>query len=642
MARRSLAAWVVRQFWFRAVLALLAGYVLLLPLGQIPAQQQRQALAATGRAHRVERLQIDVQSLQLGMVIQFAGIRGYVLSADPRFLSGYDTGRSMAGTGWSALSTDARGSELQGELPALQAAMDAWQTWAAVRREATDVSRAAAPPAALREGQPLFDRFQSAAERLDSLSASLAARYRAESDRLEREAVVVGTLSPIAGPAVLVVLGSVMLWLALRPLSRLARAANRLAGGLEPDIPYSGRRDQIGAISKALGAWQQGATAQRAIWLYSPVSMVEMGVDMQTRGANPATEAMYGWDFNDMLADSAQISTANVTHPDYRKATAKMYRRLMKGQSDVEQMEKLFVRKDGSTFWAKSIVVALRDGDGQSNGYVGMVEDITERKEKLLRAAQVQRDLLPDSTPDLPGYELTGLCRPTEDVGGDFFDWYQQDPGTLTLTVADVMGKGMPAAILMATMRIALRSSGWAPSAEEAVRSVADSTQQDLEKTETFMTLFHARLDLESGQLTYVDAGHSLAVVVNETGGTWLRSASMPIGVMPGTKHPEASVTLQPGDTLVVFSDGVLDLHPELEEDVVGAARRLMKGAESVQEMAERIATNPQARVMDDVTVVVLRREAAPTSAAAGKAKDALGEDVAQNLGGAGLDRVRL
>jgi hypothetical protein len=358
-----------------------------------------------------------------------------------------------------------------------------------------------------------------------------------------------------------------------------------------------------------------------------------------------------------MFVDSAQLSTANVTHPDYRKATARMYRRLMKGQSDVEQMEKLFVRKNGSTFWAKSIVLALRDGEGQSTGYVAMVEDITERKDKLVRAAQVQRDLLPDSTPDLPGYELTGLCRPTEDVGGDFFDWYQQDPGTLTVTVADVMGKGMSAAILMATMRIALRSTSWAPTAEEAVRSVADSTQQDLEKTETFMTLFHARLDLESGLLTYVDAGHALAVVVNESGGTWLRSASMPIGVMAGTRHPEASVTLHPGDTLVIFSDGVLDLHPELEEDVVGAARRLLKGAESVEEMAERIATNPQARVMDDVTVVVLRRELAHTpsptlpasgrerpqlSAAARKAQDALGEDVAQDLGGAGLDRVRL
>jgi serine phosphatase RsbU (regulator of sigma subunit) len=111
---------------------------------------------------------------------------------------------------------------------------------------------------------------------------------------------------------------------------------------------------------------------------------------------------------------------------------------------------------------------------------------------------------------------------------------------------------------------------------------------------------------------------------------------------MPDTVHPEATVTLHPGDTLVVFSDGVLDVHPELEEDVVGAARRLLEGAESVQDMAERIATNPQAKVMDDVTVVVLRREAAPTSAAAGEAQDALGEDVAQDLRGAGLDRVRL
>jgi serine phosphatase RsbU (regulator of sigma subunit) len=285
-----------------------------------------------------------------------------------------------------------------------------------------------------------------------------------------------------------------------------------------------------------------------------------------------------------------------------------MYARLMSGKSEKEKLEKRYIRKDGSVFWGKCVVAVVRDTEGKPASYVTMVEDISERKDKLARAAQVQRGLLPDAAPVLEGYELTGLCQPTEDVSGDFFDWYQPDPRTLSLTLGDVMGKGMSAAILMATMRIALRSSSWQATVGEAVQSVADSTIYDLEKAETFKTLFHARLELESGVLTYVDAGHALTVLLDDTGGTWLRGASPPLGVIPDTSYPEASVTMRPGSSLVIFSDGVLDVHPELEEDIVGATVKLLEGAASAQEMAERLSTNPEANVMDDVTVVVLHR----------------------------------
>jgi serine phosphatase RsbU (regulator of sigma subunit) len=283
-----------------------------------------------------------------------------------------------------------------------------------------------------------------------------------------------------------------------------------------------------------------------------------------------------------------------------------MYRRLASGESDVETLEKRYRRKDGSTFWGKCVVALIRDAEGRVDRYVTMVEDINERKEKLLRAAQVQRDLLPDSTPDIPGYELTGLCRPTEEVGGDFFDWYEDRPGSFTLTLGDVMGKGMSAAILMATMRVALRSSAQASSVGKAIEWVADLTFEDLERAETFMTMFHARIDLETGLLTYVDAGHGLAVIVGKDRAVPVRSRSMPLGVLQ-TPHPESSVTLRPGEALVVFSDGVLDVHPQLEGSLEWAAE-LLDGAQNGQQIAERLSTNPEARIQDDVTVVALRR----------------------------------
>jgi serine phosphatase RsbU (regulator of sigma subunit) len=249
---------------------------------------------------------------------------------------------------------------------------------------------------------------------------------------------------------------------------------------------------------------------------------------------------------------------------------------------------------------------------GNPSHYVCMVEDITERKERMAYAAQVQQSLLPDSAPQLEGYELTGRCQPAEEVGGDFFDWYQPKPGTLTLTLADVAGKGMPSAILMAMMRSALRASSWMASVAETVQSVADLTIGDLERAGAFLTLFHARLDLETGLLSYVDAGHGLMLVVGEDRVTKLPgTSSLPLGVLSGQRHRESSLTLRPGDSLVAFSDGVLDVHPELDArdaEMETAAAAVLRGAGSVAAMTERLMTNPQARTEDDVTVVVLRR----------------------------------
>jgi serine phosphatase RsbU (regulator of sigma subunit) len=195
-------------------------------------------------------------------------------------------------------------------------------------------------------------------------------------------------------------------------------------------------------------------------------------------------------------------------------------------------------------------------------------------------------------------------------VGGDFFDWYQPDPGSLVLTLGDVMGKGMPAAILMATMRIALRAASWMPSVAEAVQFVADFTLRDLEKAEAFMTVFHARLDLKTGRLTYVDAGHGLMLVVSEDGTVRQvpSTQSLPLGMLPDQAYRQASVKLRPGDSLVAISDGVLDVHPKLDAELEATTRTLLEGALGAQDMAERLATNPSAEITDDVTVVVLRR----------------------------------
>lgn len=227
--------------------------------------------------------------------------------------------------------------------------------------------------------------------------------------------------------------------------------------------------------------------------------------------------------------------------------------------------------------------------------------------EDLERAGDVQRGLLPKSTPEVDGYDLAGRCLPSRQVGGDLFDWYAV-PGGLAFTVADVMGKGMPAAIVMATLRAVLRTGTRQTDLAGAVGQVAATMESDFPGG-VFATLFHARLDRGAGRLTYVDAGHGLARVVRAGGAMeTLDVRGVPAGAVPGATWSEGSVDLAPGDGVVVFSDGVLDLHADPAGVDAAVAAAVAAGA-TADEVADRlIAPAAGAYREDDVTVVVVRR----------------------------------
>src|SRR5205807_4358856 len=124
---------------------------------------------------------------------------------------------------------------------------------------------------------------------------------------------------------------------------------------------------------------------------------------------------------------------------------------------------------------------------------------------------------------------------PAQDVSGDFYDWVQFDAGILDVTVADVMGKGMAAALVMAALRTALRAAGPAPAPGERACVAAEAMALGMETDGLFVTLFHARVDLASGTVRYVDAGHG-HWVVRRAGGELFHpgSTSPPLFVTPG------------------------------------------------------------------------------------------------------------
>ena len=227
---------------------------------------------------------------------------------------------------------------------------------------------------------------------------------------------------------------------------------------------------------------------------------------------------------------------------------------------------------------------------------------------ELARAAQVQAELLQVDPPVLDGFELAARCVPARDVGGDFYGWHESAPGFLKLTVGDVMGKGMPAALLMATVRAAIRAVARTQSPGTAVELTAGALQSDFERSGSFVTLFHAQLDVATRTLTYVDAGHG-HVFVRRADGTReaLGSGGLPLGILPDQTYEQHTIQMAPGDALVVYSDGLVEARPDRELDRRTIAAQL-DGAASAAEIVDRLVglADLTGAPPDDLTVVAL------------------------------------
>ena len=196
---------------------------------------------------------------------------------------------------------------------------------------------------------------------------------------------------------------------------------------------------------------------------------------------------------------------------------------------------------------------------------------------ELRYAAEIQANLLPRVIPAIPGFEVAGRCLPAKQVGGDFFDWQEVCPGVWGFTLGDVMGKGMAAAMLMATVRAALRAVAH-NRPQEAVGRAEEAIRPDLENSESFVTLFYGQLYAAARRLTFVDCGHGY-VFVRRAGGVveTLAPRGLPLGVPNPEGYQEGAISLNPGDTLVLYSDGLIDARPELDLDNPAFARQLSR-----------------------------------------------------------------
>jgi sigma-B regulation protein RsbU (phosphoserine phosphatase) len=184
---------------------------------------------------------------------------------------------------------------------------------------------------------------------------------------------------------------------------------------------------------------------------------------------------------------------------------------------------------------------------------------VRQQQRELRLAARVQQRLLPAKAPEIRGYDCYGITVPSLAVGGDFHDWIELPGGNWGIAVGDVAGKGVPAAILMAGVRAALRAQAEHVYAlDHILDRVNNSLAADTEPSE-FVTLFYGVLDSTAHRLTYSNAGHEPPILVRGGQVTRLRTGGPLLGVSLQAKYAYDGVELQPGDTLLIYSDGACD-----------------------------------------------------------------------------------
>ena len=185
-----------------------------------------------------------------------------------------------------------------------------------------------------------------------------------------------------------------------------------------------------------------------------------------------------------------------------------------------------------------------------------------ERIEQELRTAQeIQHTFLPKEVPDVCGWRIVPYYQSAREVGGDFYDFLPFEDGRLGLVIGDVAGKGIPAALVMTATRTMLRTAAQETESPGEVFARANELLYTEIPSKMFVTCFFAVLDPTSGFMRFSNAGHDLPYRYNKDGVSELRVTGMPLGLMPGSLYEEHEINIASGDSLLFYTDGLVEAH---------------------------------------------------------------------------------
>jgi predicted ester cyclase len=242
-----------------------------------------------------------------------------------------------------------------------------------------------------------------------------------------------------------------------------------------------------------------------------------------------------------------------------------------------------------------------------------------ERVEQDLRVARrIQQASLPKEVPQLVGWQITPYYKPTREVGGDFYDLFELEEERVAVVVADATGKGMPAALVVSSTSSMLRAVAQAlgSSSPSEVLSKVNETLIARIPPNMFVTCFYGILDPKNGSMNYANAGHDLPLLWHGGDCEELRARGMPLGLMTGMSYEEKEISLGKGESVLFYSDGLVEAHDPRREmfgfprlqGLVGAHRS--GGSSLIGFLLSELArfTGEGWEQEDDITLVTLER----------------------------------
>jgi sigma-B regulation protein RsbU (phosphoserine phosphatase) len=231
-------------------------------------------------------------------------------------------------------------------------------------------------------------------------------------------------------------------------------------------------------------------------------------------------------------------------------------------------------------------------------------------------AREVQENLFPKSVPRIHGLEVAGVCLPAAGVGGDYYDYLPLSENCLGLVVADVSGKGISAALVMASLQASVRNIIGPEATPRGVNAQLNRIIYGSTTPSRYATMFLGMFDASSRTLRYSNAGHNPALLIGGNGAQKLTEGGLPLGILDGVSYAEGSRVMEPGDLLLMYTDGAveatnasghefsLDRLADLIQRQRGAADLDLLLQETVDRLQDWTRGVPQ---QDDITLVVAR-----------------------------------
>ena len=238
-----------------------------------------------------------------------------------------------------------------------------------------------------------------------------------------------------------------------------------------------------------------------------------------------------------------------------------------------------------------------------------------QRADELRDAREIQNHLLPTRIPQIEDYEIAGVSQPVRNVGGDFYDVVRVSETQTVLCIADVSGKGMPAALLMSSLQAALRPLMWDTRSPRELCGRLNRILCEIAPVGKFISFFYAVLDSKDNRLTYCNAGHNPPLLVRANGmASELNAAGAVLGQFPDWVYEQSDLQLRSGDRLIMFTDGLIEAS-NLDDEQFGEQRLNRIAQENLGSCAEELKTQLMQAAsehcggcfQDDASMIVVR-----------------------------------